>query len=178
MAKRGQEQGAGAQNVPESPAHFIGAARKYLQAGEQKRAYEILVRAVLHHPEHPLILSYYGCLRAIVDRKYRSGIESCRRGLQRFKPQDAYSAGIVYPILYLNLGRACVAAGRKKDAIDALHKGLRYDKGNRELKKELQLLGVRMNPVVPFLSRSNPINKYIGLVLHGSQAGTNRRSGR
>jgi len=176
MAKGGQ--GAGAQGMPVSPADFIRTAREYLQAGEQKRAYEILLRAVLHHPEHPLILSYYGCLQAIVDRKYRSGIESCRKGLQRFKPPDAYSAGIVYPILYLNLGRACVAAGRKKDAIDALHKGLKYDKGNREIKKELQLLGVRMNPVVPFLSRSNPINKYIGLVLHGAQAGAKQRTGR
>ena len=160
------------------PQEYIKAARTHLQQGEQKKAYAVLVRAVLHYPDNPLILSYYGCLQAIVDKKYRSGIEHCRKGLALFKAGDAYTAGLVYPILYLNLGRAYIAAGRKKDAIEALNKGLHYDKSNRELKKELLFLGVRKKPVVPFLSRSNPINKYIGMVLHGTQKGPPDRSRR
>ena len=158
------------------PTQYVKAARIHLQQGELKKAYGMMLQALLHYPENALILSYYGCLQAIVDKKYRSGIEHCRKALVMFRAGDAYSAGIVYPILYLNLGRACVAAGRKKDALDALNKGLRYDKGNREIKKELLLLGVRKRPPVPFLSRANPINKYIGIVLHGSQQGTKPRS--
>lgn len=160
------------------PQEYIKAARTHLQQSEQKKAYGVLVQAVLHYPDNALILSYYGCLQAIVDKKYRSGIEHCRKGLALFKAGDAYTAGLVYPILYLNLGRAYVAARRKKDAIEALNKGLHYDKGNRVLKKELLLLGVRKKPVVPFLSRSNPINKYIGIVLHGAQKGPQARSHR
>jgi tetratricopeptide (TPR) repeat protein len=159
------------------PAAYIKAARGHLQSGELKKAYGVMLQALLHYPDNALILSYYGCLQAIVDKKYRSGIESCRKALVLFKAADTYTAGIVYPILYLNLGRAYVAAGKKKEAVEALSKGLRYDKGNRELKKELLLLGVRKRPVVPFLSRSNPINKYIGMVLHGQQKDAKPRSG-
>ena len=159
-----------------SPADCIKAVRGLLRDGEGKKAYALLLQAVIHFPEHALILSYYGCLQAIVDKKYRSGIESCRKALAIFKAADIYTAGIVYPILYLNLGRACVAAGRKKDAIEALSKGLKYDKSHRELNKELLLLGVRKKPVVPFLSRSNPLNKYIGIILHAQQKGARPRT--
>jgi hypothetical protein len=86
-----------------------------------------------------------------------------------FKAPDAYSAGVIYPILYLNLGRAYIAAGRKVEGIKSFEKGLKFDRSHFELKKEQRLLGIRKPPVVPFLSRSNPINKYIGIILHGTR---------
>ena len=151
------------------PADFIRAARTHLRNDEHKEAYSILMRGVIIYPDNALILSYFGCLQSIIDRKYRSGIEACRKALALFKAPDTYSAGIVYPILYLNLGRACLAAGKKHDAIQAFQKGLSYDGNHFELKKEQRLLGIRKAPPVPFLSRSNPINKYIGIVLHGAR---------
>jgi tetratricopeptide (TPR) repeat protein len=148
------------------PAHYIKAARTHLKNGRQKAAYSILLQAMIHYPEEPLILSYCGCLQAIVDKKYRSGVETCRKAIVLFKPEDAYTAGVIYPVLYLNLGRAYLAAGRKKDAIEAFSKGREYDRSHTEIKRELRLLGIRKEPPVPFLSRSNPINRYIGLLLH------------
>jgi tetratricopeptide (TPR) repeat protein len=153
------------------PVHYIKAARTHLKNGRQKAAYSILLQALIHYPEEPLILSYCGCLQAIVDKKYRSGVESCRKAIALFKPEDAYTAGVIYPVLYLNLGRAFLAAGRKKDAIEALTTGRKFDRSHIEIKKELQLLGVRKEPPVPFLSRSNPINKLIGLLLHKTRNG-------
>jgi tetratricopeptide (TPR) repeat protein len=150
------------------PVHYIKAARTHLKNGRQKAAYGILLRAVVLYPEEPLILSYCGCLQAIVDKKYRSGVETCRKAIVLFKPEDAYTAGVIYPVLYLNLGRAYLAAGRKRDAIEAFSRGRKFDRSHTEIKKELHLLGIRKELPVPFLSRSNPINKYIGLLLHRS----------
>ena len=147
---------------------YIRSARTFLKNGEHKAAYGVLLQAVVHYPENALVLSYFGCLQAIVDKKYRSGIEACRKAVARFKAADMYTAGIVYPILYLNLGRAYLAAGRKKEATEAFGKGLAYDRNHSELRKEQLLLGVRKRPPVPFLSRSNPLNKYIGLLLHAA----------
>jgi tetratricopeptide (TPR) repeat protein len=161
-----------------NPMVFIKTVRGYLRNGEPKKAYALLLQAMILHPDNALILSYYGCLQSIVDKKYRSGIEACRKALIIFKAEDTYTAGIIYPILYLNLGRAYIAAGRKKEAIDALSKGLKYDRGNRDLKKDLLLLGIRNKPVVPFLARSNPINKYIGMLLYGKQKDAKRLSDR
>lgn len=153
------------------PVYYIKAARTHLKNGRQKAAYSILLQAVIHYPEEPLILSYCGCLQAIVDKKYRSGVESCRKAIVLFKPEDAYTAGVIYPVLYLNLGRAYLAAGRKKDAIEAFTKGRKYDRSHSEIRKEMLLLGLRKAPPVPFLSRSHLINKYIGLLLHRARKG-------
>ena len=147
------------------PSDYLRAVRSHLRSGKHKDAYSILLQATVRFPEDPLILSYYGCLQAIVDKKYRSGVETCKRAILLLKKQGAFSEDVLYPVFYLNLGRAYIAAGKKKDAIDAFKKGLRYDNGNSDLKKELQGLGVRKQPPVPFLDRSNVINKCIGMVL-------------
>lgn len=157
------------------PIDYIKAARAQLRTGNQRKAYTILQQAVADHPDNALILSYYGCLQAIVGGQHRRGIDACRKAVVLFKAPDKYSVGVIYPILFLNLGRACLAGGEKKEAVDAFEMGLSYDKGHRELKKELQLLGMRKKPAVPFLSRSNPINKYIGMLLHGNLKGAKQR---
>lgn len=157
--------GHAGQNEEIKPSEYLRAVRSHLRSGKHKDAYSLLLQASIRHPEDPLILSYYGCLQAIVDKKYRSGVETCKRAILLLKKQGSFSEEVLYPVFYLNLGRAYVAAGKKKDAIDAYKKGLRYDNGNSDLRKELQGLGVRKQPPVPFLDRSNPINKYIGLIL-------------
>jgi hypothetical protein len=85
---------------------------------------------------------------------------------------------VLYPVFYLNLGRAYLAAGKKKDAIDAFRKGLQYDNGNSDLRKELRGLGMRKKPPVPFLDRSNPINKYIGMILQKAKNEPEKRRGK
>jgi tetratricopeptide (TPR) repeat protein len=159
------------------PGDYLRAVRSHLRSGKQKEAYGLLLQASVQYPEDPLILSYFGCLQAIVDRKFRSGVETCKRAIVLLKKQQTFSEEILYPVFYLNLGRAYVAAGKRQDAIDTFKKGLRYDNSNSDLKKELQGLGVRKQPPVPFLDRSNPINKYIGLILHKSQKPAGGKAG-
>ncbi len=148
------------------PADYLRAVKARLRSGRQKEAFGLLLQASVRYPDEPLILSYYGCLQAIVDKRYRSGVETCKRAIALFKKEASFDEDALYPVFYLNLGRAYVAAGKKRDAIDAFKKGLKYDNSHYDLLKELRGLGIREKPPVPFLDRSNPINKYVGLILH------------
>jgi len=159
------------------PRDYLRAVRAQFRGGKQKEAYQLLLQATVQYPDDPLILSYFGCLQAIVDKKYRSGVEACKRAIVLLKRKETFDEELLFPVFYLNLGRAYVAAKKKKDAIDSFQKGLQYDNGNNYLKQELQKLGVRKQPPVPFLDRSNPINRYIGLVLHKTKKSAGGKSG-
>ncbi len=148
------------------PVDYLRAVKAHLRNGRQKDAFRILQQGSLHFPGDPVILSYYGCMLAIVDKKYRSGVDACRKAITLLKKAETFGEELLYPVFYLNLGRAYVAAGKKKDAFETFNKGLEYDNSNRDLLNELRSLGMRKKPPVPFLDRSNPINKYIGMILH------------
>lgn len=147
-----------------SPAEYIREMRGYLRYGQQKQAYAVILQAVALYPSHPLVLSYYGMLQALVDRKFYSGIAACTRAFVGFRSADRRNAEQIYPLFYLNLGRACLAAGKKKEAVENFNKGLKHDPYHAELRKEMQRLGVRKKPVVPYLSRSNPLNRLLGIL--------------
>ncbi|MGE5172891.1 MAG: hypothetical protein ACM3MD_03585 [Betaproteobacteria bacterium] len=151
------------------PVDYLRAVKANLRSGRQKDAFRLLQQAAIRYPDDPLILSYYGCLQALVDKKYRSGVETCKKAIGLMKKSKSFGEEVLYPVFYLNLGRAYVAAGKKKDAIEAFNNGLQYDNSNHDLRKELRGMGVRKKPPVPFLDRSNPINKYIGMILHMKQ---------
>ena len=147
---------------------YLKAARVHLRIGRHKEAYRILLQASTIYPNQPVILSYCGWLQAVVDKKYKSGLATCRRALVLFKTSDPELAGRIYPTIYLNLGRTFLATGRKKDAVENFQKGLKYDRSNAELKKEMQLLGMRKKPPIAFLSRSNLLNLIIGKMFHAN----------
>jgi len=65
---------------------------------------------------------------------------------------------------YLHLGRVYLLAGFKKEGIRILRMGLRHER-NREIVAELERLGTRKAPPLPFLQRGNPLNKYLGIIL-------------
>ncbi|HJV35075.1 tetratricopeptide repeat protein [Geomonas sp.] len=62
---------------------------------------------------------------------------------------------------YLRLGIIYLVAGKRREAVRALEVGQRAGE-NEEIAKLLQVLGTRGRPVFPFLSRDNPLNKYLG----------------
>lgn len=158
-------------NAEVRPADYLRAVRAHLKNGKQKDAFKVLQQASVQFPEEPLVLSYYGCLQAVVDKKYRSGVETCKKAIALLQQKEMFEEEVLYPVFYLNLGRAYLAAGKKQEAIDSYYDGLQYDPGHTELKKELRSLGTRKSPVLSFLDRSNPINKYIGLLLHTPKKG-------
>lgn len=149
-----------------TPADYIEGVKILLMRKNQKNALELMRDASEHYPEDPFILSYYGCLEAIANKKYKFGIDTCDRAIKTLKDKVPFGEEFFYPVLYLNLGRAYLAAGKKKNALDAFNKGFEMDRENRDLLTELRRLGIRKKPAVSFLGRSNPINKYIGMLLH------------
>lgn len=65
------------------------------------------------------------------------------------------------PELFLRLGVVYLIADNRKDAIRTFRLGLRVGK-SPAINRWLQILGHRQPPVLPFLSRSNAVNRYLG----------------
>lgn len=106
-------------------------------------------------PPQARYLSQYGlCLGTVVRRRYK-GVQFCREavGLERYNPD-----------MYCNLGRVLLAAGRRKDAHDAFLRGLRIQTDHQQIIRALKEMGIRRRPPLPFLSRSNPLNVYLGRI--------------
>src|SRR4030042_3203634 len=141
---------------------YIKETEALLRSNNQKEALQLLTNAMYHYPNNPFICSYQGCLEAIVNKKYSKGVNTCRNAFKVLKEQVPFGEEFFFPILYLNLGKACLAASKRKEAYASFKKGLDLDEGNRELINEMKKLGTRRKQLLPFLKRSNPLNKYIG----------------
>jgi len=162
-----------------TPSEFLAEMKAQFKSGKRHHAYGLAKEAVAKYPDDPLVLSYYGYLQAIADIKYRTGIETCKRALALMAKKAMFGEEEIYAIIYFNLGRIYLAADMKQDAIDSFRKGLKFNSRNSDLLQELRGLGTRKEAPVAFLGRSNPINKYLGKVLHktGSRHGGGQRRG-
>ncbi|MCJ7483748.1 MAG: tetratricopeptide repeat protein [Thermodesulfovibrionales bacterium] len=149
-----------------TPSDYLDEVKILLQKKNNRRALDLLNAALLEYPDEPFLLSYYGCLEAVINKNLAYGIDTCKQALDMLNDRSPVSKEIFFPTFYLNLGRAYIAAGKKQDAIEAFQKGLSYDEENKDLLWEARKLGMRKNPVIPYLKRTNPINKYIGMILH------------
>ncbi len=102
----------------------------------------------------PTLASYLGYCLARERRQFKEGSGLCRQALLK-EPEQA--------VHYLNLGRVLLAAEEKQLAITTFQRGLKRGRHHLIL-EELKKLGMRKPPVVPFLSRSHPVNKFLGVV--------------
>jgi len=147
------------------PVEYLRALNVCLAKGDKKNAYTVAQQAFVMYPEDPFILSHYGCLQAGIDKKFRSGVDNCTKAIAMLKRKTGAGKEMLYPVMYLNLGRAYVAAGKKQHAVVAFKQGLQYDPEYTAIRKELQKFGIRKKPPVSFLDRSNIVNKYLGKIL-------------
>lgn len=98
------------------------------------------------------------------------GLAIARSGRQRISTAEEFCKKAIekefyWPRYYINLAEVYLIWGKKEKAIKTLEAGLKIDKNNSAILKELQKLGIRKSPLIPFLSRTNPINKYLGKAL-------------
>ncbi len=157
---------AGKVKRAKTTSEYLEEVRELLKGKNKRSAFRLLSEAVEHYPDDPFILSYYGCLDAVANKNFRDGIDACLLAIETLKKKIPFDEDVFSPVFYLNLGRAYLAAGKRKEALEAFHKGLVIDNQNNDLLWEVRKLGVRRAPPVPFLKRSNPINRYIGKMLH------------
>ncbi len=106
--------------------------------------------------QSPLTQSFLGYCIANERGQIAEALNLCRAAIEA-DPRN--------PVHYLNLGRVYLKAKKKDEAIIELRRGLSFG-DNQDIKSLLESLGIRRKPVFPFLSRSNFLNKYAGLVLN------------
>ena len=147
-------------------SQYFEEVQQLLRRGNGKSALHTLRQALDTFPADPFLLSYYGCLLAIVEKKPKEGIKICEDAIKKLDNSMPFGAEFFYPAFYLNLGRAYLKGNRKTEALKAFQKGLQNDPESHDILWEMKKMGTRKKPVLPFLSRSNPINKYIGMLIH------------
>jgi tetratricopeptide (TPR) repeat protein len=143
---------------------YLAKVEGLLKKGKERDALLILRHALKETPDDPFLLSYYGCLTAIVERKAAHGAKICKDAIDIVKSSGRLGE-FIHPVFYLNLGRCYHMGGQRKRAIDAFEQGLRMDSQDPNILQEFKRIGMRNSPLISFLPRSNPLNRYIGLIL-------------
>jgi len=142
------------------PETTAGAEKEFAQGiaaldGEDTlTALAYLERALKLH-DHPGWYSFFGYCIARERGQHRKGRELCLSSLA-VEPD--------VPAHYYNLGRVQMLSGDKEDALRVLREGMAKG-GSPEIVRLLDALGTRNPPVFPSLSRTNPLNRYLGLLL-------------
>ena len=105
-----------------------------------------------------IVYSYLGYGLARYQRRSRDGIKLCEHAvkIQYYEPEN-----------HMNLARTLMLTSDRRGAVASIARGLKLDPNHRGLKELRIEIGVRRRPVLPFLSRTNPINVFLGRLRHG-----------
>lgn len=125
-----------------------------LKDNNLEKATRSFEKAYKEDKENAQYMSYYGMCAAMRWGEIGLGIELCTRAVKKEFFKTEY---------YINLAEVYLKADNKKGAITVLKKGLRFDPENDIIHEELVKLGARKNPILPFLKRSNPANRFLGI---------------
>jgi hypothetical protein len=105
-------------------------------------------------------LSWFGLCLALVRKQMKPAIDLCRRAVElEFYNGDHYA----------NLARVYIAAGNRKKAVETCEQGLKLVPEHDYLLAVRKSLGVRSEPALPFLARTNPINVSLGQARHAKK---------
>lgn len=100
-------------------------------------------------------LSYYGLSLARAGLSTSTAIEACRKAVRNHESD---------PVLWLNLGRVYLIAGKHVHAMSSFERGLALAPDNPILRRELKRIDRRSPPVLGRVSRDNPVNRVLGRV--------------
>src|SRR6202167_1831401 len=114
-------------------------------------------RALGIAPKNPFYLSYTGLLAALAEKRFGDGEALC---------QEALGMKHNHAQLYLNLAEVYQQSGRTQEAISTLEKGLFSAGRDFRIRRALQKIGSRRDPMVTFLHRSHPVNRTLGRLRH------------
>lgn len=141
--------------VPQDESRkMLSRAMEAFAAGEIQSALAQLERA-LKIVDNPLMHSYLGYCIAKERGQVRKGRDLCLSSIE-LEPEN--------PVHYLNLAKVYQVGGEKVEALAALRKGMAAG-GSEEIVALLETIGLRKPPPISFLSRDNPLNKYLGIFL-------------
>ena len=135
---------------------YYREAEASIKRGNYSRAAALLNDALKISPENPTYLSMLGYCVGI-QGNLMAAEKMCRKAVQE-APFD--------PNVHVNLGRVLTEQGRRKEAREALMHAYQLDNTNAPAALELSRMGVRRKPVIPFLGRNHPFNRYLGKLRH------------
>jgi predicted Zn-dependent protease len=142
-------------------AELAALGSEAMEARNYPLAHRLLQEAARRDPS-PNHLSLYGLALAHHTGNIQAAVARCHQALKQ-EPKN--------PELYRRLAVVYLIAGRKKEAIRILNVGLRSGR-HPGISTLLQILGERKKPVLSFLPRSNPLNKYLGKIRTALKGGT------
>ena len=102
----------------------------------------------------PTISSYFAFCIAKERGQLNKAISLCEEAIKK-EPNTS--------VHYLNLGKIYLLSNKRKDAMKIFREGLQYET-NQQIVEELNRLGSRNTPFIPFFKRSNLLNKYLGII--------------
>ncbi len=144
-----------------SDEELLEAGREAIKRDQWTRAFPFLSAYVYRYnargetvPASGLA-SYALCLGH--NRQFFRGIELCKKA-QNADPRNPY--------IYWCLAQLHLLSPSRKDAIDAVERGLRAVPDNFMLLRMRKRLGVRQPPPLPFLKRNHGLNVKLGRLMH------------
>jgi len=141
---------------PEAIASFDEGLQRYRE-GDAVGAHALFERAHRRAPFDARLMSWYGLTLVMVERNSNLGMLFCDQSLRMAGP-DAE--------LLLNQARAHLALGQRDRAVRSVIRGLAAAPFDPALKAAQTSMGWRRKPVLPFLHRNNPINRWLGKLRH------------
>jgi tetratricopeptide (TPR) repeat protein len=135
-------------------AHEEGLAA--FEARDLDSAHVAFERAHRRDPRHPVHMSWYGLTLVLVEKNSNLGISLLDQALRSGPTPD----------LLLNSARAHLALNQRERAVRAVARGLELWPDDGRLLAAKDALGWRARPVLPFLSRNNPLNRLLGRLRH------------
>jgi len=142
--------------APEAAAALAEGFRLYA-AGDLASAHAAFARAHRRATGHPRTTSWYGLTLVLVERNSSLGVLYCDQAIRLAGPEAE---------LLLNQARAHLALGQRERAVRAIARGLERWPGDPALRAAQASMGWRRRPVLPFLSRNNPVNRWLGSLRH------------
>lgn len=125
----------------------IAADNTVAALGHMEKALKLL--------DNPAWYSYLGFCIVKERGMLKRGLELCQTALE-LEPTN--------PAHYLNLGKVHLVSGNRVEALRILREGMALG-GNDEIQAKLNELGMRGRPLIASLPRTNPLNRYLGLIL-------------
>ena len=131
--------------------------RKGLEALERDQTVAALswFEKAIAKERSPSSLSFFAYCIAQQRGQYKKAVSLCLEAMQK-EPNNS--------LHYLNLGKVHLLDKNRSEAIKAFREGMHHE-SNAQIIQELERLGLRNPPVIPFLKRNNPLNKYLGIML-------------
>ena len=126
-------------------------------ARDASAAHLAFERAHRRDARDPRFRSWYGLTLVLVERNWSLGIALIEEALRTSGPD---------PELLLNQARAHLALNQRVRAVQAIQRGLSLWPDHAGLGAARDAMGLRRAPVIPFLSRRNPLNVALGKLRH------------